>query len=63
MDNNVNPWRKSTYSSPEENCVEVAATSQGVATVRDTQDRGGPQLAFVSRDWDRFLARVRATVA
>ena len=59
MDNNVNPWRKSTYSSPEENCVEVAATSQGVAAVRDTKDREGPQLAFGTQDWHRFVDRVR----
>jgi hypothetical protein len=53
------PWRKSTYSVEAENCVEVAATDPGLAAVRDSKDPKGPNLAFGSRDWDRFLARVR----
>lgn len=59
MNNIGGPWRKSTHSFAAENCVEVAATSGGLTTVRDTQDREGPQLAFAGRDWNRFLARVR----
>ena len=60
MINTTSAWRKSTYSTPQDNCVEVAATSQGRAAVRDTQDREGPQLAFAPRDWNRFLTRVRS---
>ena len=46
MNSTGSPWRKSTYSaSGKQNCVEVAATAQGVAAVRDSQDREGPQLA------------------
>jgi Domain of unknown function (DUF397) len=63
MNNTGSAWRKSTYSLPQDNCVEVAATSQGRAAVRDTQDREGPQLAFAPRDWNRFLTRVRAVEA
>jgi hypothetical protein len=63
MNNIRSTWRKSTHSFAAENCVEVAATSLGRAAVRDTQDRDGPQLAFASRDWNRFLARVRAVEA
>jgi hypothetical protein len=60
MNSTGSPWRKSTYSaSGKQNCVEVAATAQGVAAVRDSQDREGPRLAVPARDWDRFLARVR----
>jgi hypothetical protein len=64
MNSTGSPWRKSTYSHDgKENCVEVAATSLGRAAVRDTQDREGPELAFASQDWNRFLARVRAVKA
>lgn len=59
MNNTGSPWRKSTYSFADNNCVEVAATSQGVAAVRDTKDREGAQLAFATHDWHRFLDRVR----
>jgi hypothetical protein len=52
-------WRKSTYSGGVNSaCVEVAELNHGLA-VRDSQDPKGPRLAFVSHDWDRFLARVR----
>ena len=61
MNNTGSPWRKSTYSVSNHNCVEVAATSQGVAAVRDTKDREGPELAFGTQDWHRFLNRVRQT--
>jgi hypothetical protein len=59
MNNTGSPWRKSTYTTGRDNCVEVAATSQGVAAVRDTKDREGPQLSFGTQDWHRFLDRVR----
>ncbi len=60
MNSTGSPWRKSTYSaSGKQNCVEVAATPRGLAAVRDSQDREGPQLAVPAPEWDRFLARVR----
>ena len=59
MNSTGSPWRKSTYSVSNHNCVEVGATSQGAAAVRDTKDREGPQLAFGTQDWHRFLKRVR----
>ena len=59
MNTTSSAWRKSTYSLPQDNCVEVGATGRGLTTVRDTQDREGPQLAFAGQDWNRFLTRVR----
>ena len=61
MNNTGSPWRKSTYSFADNTCVEVAATSQGRAAVRDTQDREGPELAFGTQDWRHFLDRIRQT--
>ncbi|MEU6561778.1 DUF397 domain-containing protein [Nocardia nova] len=54
-------WRKSKYSGPDGNCVEVAFLGDGNVGVRDTKDRGrGPILAFEPDAWDAFLSGVTA---
>ncbi|WP_024801127.1 DUF397 domain-containing protein [Nocardia sp. BMG51109] len=54
-------WRKSTYSGPDGNCVEVAFLAGGNVAVRDTKDREqGPVLAFAPGEWDAFVADVHA---
>lgn len=54
-------WRKSTYSGPDGNCVEVAFLADGNVAVRDTKDHGrGPILAFAPGDWQAFLSGVSA---
>ncbi|TQM29345.1 DUF397 domain-containing protein [Nocardia bhagyanarayanae] len=54
-------WRKSTYSGPDGNCVEVAFLDGGNVAVRDTKDKGvGPVLAFTPGEWDAFLSGVSA---
>ena len=59
MNATTGPWRKSTYSfDGKENCVEVASAQRGLA-VRDSQDPEGPTLALSSRDWARFMTRLR----
>ncbi|MEV7866277.1 DUF397 domain-containing protein [Streptomyces sp. NPDC088124] len=51
-------WFKSTYSSGEGGeCVEVAA-GRATIHVRDSKERGGPQLAFASRAWAGFVTAV-----
>lgn len=49
-------WRKSTRSSNQGNCLEVADNLIGVVAVRDSKDPGGPILAFVPRAWNDFVA-------
>ncbi|MEU7316470.1 DUF397 domain-containing protein [Streptomyces sp. NPDC007083] len=49
-------WFKSTYSSGEGGeCVEVAADRAAIR-VRDSKERGGPQLAFARDAWAGFVA-------
>ncbi|ONM46495.1 DUF397 domain-containing protein [Nocardia donostiensis] len=52
-------WRKSTYSGPDGNCVEVAFLGDGNVAVRDTKDHGnGPILAFAPGEWNAFLTGI-----
>jgi hypothetical protein len=52
-------WYKSSYSSDDGNCVEVADLSGGTA-VRDSKDPAGPVLTFTSVAWSAFTRGVRA---
>jgi Domain of unknown function (DUF397) len=51
-------WRKSTYSNPSGNCVEVAAVGRVVA-VRDSKDPHALQLRFRVSEWKAFLRGVK----
>ena len=53
-------WRKSSHSDANGTCTEVGQDGAGVR-VRDTQDRGGPVLAFPATAWERFTAAVKAS--
>ena len=53
-------WRKSSWSSFNGNCVEVAPLGDALVGVRDTKDEGaGPVLAFDGEAWRSFLNRIR----
>ncbi|MCL7380746.1 DUF397 domain-containing protein [Streptomyces sp. 35G-GA-8] len=55
----VGPYRKSSYSGQENNCVEVAPTANGGRAVRDSKDRSRPSLHFGPASWQTFLAVAR----
>jgi len=52
-------WRKSSYSSNQGNCVEVATGAPGVVAVRDSKDPDGPTLVFTPAEWRSFAAGVK----
>jgi hypothetical protein len=53
----VSTFRKSSYSTGEGNCVEVADTATGGRAVRDSKTPGGGPLLALSREsWTAFVA-------
>ena len=53
-------WRKSSWSTYNGNCVEVAELSGDLIGVRDTKDAGaGPVLLFSGAAWRSFVTRVK----
>ncbi|MFE7568378.1 DUF397 domain-containing protein [Streptomyces sp. NPDC057539] len=55
----VGPYRTSSYSGHDNNCVEVAPTTNGGRAVRDSKDRARPSLHFGPAPWQTFLAVAR----
>ncbi|MGW1197250.1 DUF397 domain-containing protein [Streptomyces sp. NPDC002536] len=47
-------WRKSSHSSGNGACVEVAEAG-GIVAVRDSKDSSGPALRFRPDAWASFL--------
>jgi hypothetical protein len=53
-------WRKSSWSTYNGNCVEVAHLAGGQVGVRDTKDMGsGSVLVFGSASWHSFIDAVK----
>lgn len=51
-------FRKSSFSSTNRDCVEVA-DFQGGSAVRDTQNRDAGHFAFASQEWVALLSTAR----
>jgi len=52
-------WRKSRYSNPSGNCVEMAELPAGEVAVRNSRFPDGPALVFTPAEWDAFLRGAR----
>jgi Domain of unknown function (DUF397) len=50
---------KSSYSGQNNNCIEIAATTEGGRAVRDSKDKRGPHLTFTGGAWQAFLRGVK----
>ena len=48
-------WRKSSRSTSEGNCVEVAHPAAPQVAVRDSKNPNGPTLTFPTPTWSLFL--------
>ena len=51
-------WHKSSHSSANGQCVEVAPVAEAVA-VRDSKNPAGPGLAFTRPAWVAFVEGVK----
>lgn len=60
--NDIEGWRKSSYSTGSGgNCVEIGQTAIRIA-VRDTKNQGeGPVLEFTPRTWREFVRQVKTS--
>ncbi|SOD85683.1 DUF397 domain-containing protein [Streptomyces sp. Ag109_G2-15] len=52
-------WRKSTYSTGGDNCLEVADGHPTLIPVRDSKTPLGPKLAFRAEAWSVFVENIK----
>jgi hypothetical protein len=53
-------WHKSSHSSQDGNCVEVARNLPALVAVRDSKAPEGSKLLVSPKTWRAFLLTVRA---
>jgi hypothetical protein len=57
----IGPFRKSSYSTSQGECVEVALVSNGDRVIRDSKNPHGPLLHISPTGWHAFLGGVAGT--
>jgi hypothetical protein len=56
-------WRKSSYSTGGNQCVEIAVVHDGQVAVRDSANAAGAMLVVGPVAWGRFLGSARLAAA
>jgi len=56
-------WRKSTHSSQDGNCVEIATSLPGIIAIRDSKNPDGPVLTVTNLGWTAFIEGIKAAGA
>lgn len=51
-------WRKSSHSTDQGNCVEIAWPAPTKTAVRDSKQDDSPTLTFNTPDWRAFLSQL-----
>jgi hypothetical protein len=59
MTNPEKTWRKSSYTAPDNNCVELAVTVDETA-MRDSKDPDGGSFVVSASAWGKFLAYAKS---
>jgi hypothetical protein len=57
--NSGKTWRKSSYTAPDNNCVELVV-GQDETDVRDSKDPDGGTFAVKASAWAAFLAATKS---
>ncbi|MBB4919947.1 DUF397 domain-containing protein [Streptosporangium saharense] len=52
-------WRKSRFSNPSGNCVELAVLPGGGVAIRNSRDPLGPALIYTSRELGAFVRGIK----
>jgi Domain of unknown function (DUF397) len=53
------PWRKSSYSNSQGNCVEVSAQADGGVAMRNSRDPKGPALLYTQAEITALIQGVK----
>ena len=52
-------WRKSTYSNPSGNCVEIARVDEVRVALRNSRDPLGPVLIYTAAERAAFVQGIK----